>query len=208
MYGYYGYEKELDEIIAETPRHPDGGTLAVNLGISARKNGFRPTIYPFGLRIFDPTWRQLGAKALIHKLEQRYRAVRSRRLKRAVSAHIAYLNVGGRIAFKEPTKNLLVGLLRRRDPILTGLSATYLYETPREWDDAYDDVRGEPSGHFVVICGYYPRSDKFLVADPFETAPVRRTGRYAVPAERLLAAILLGDVTYDAVMLVLGERRA
>lgn len=207
VYGYYGFERDLDEIIAETPRNPDGGTLAVNLGISALKNGFRPTIYPFGLRVFDPTWRRLGRRPLIAKLERRYQAVRSKRLRRAVAAHIAYLNLGGRIRFRESNRKLLVSILRGGDPILTGLSATYLYGTPREFEDAYDDVRGESAGHFVVISGYYPKSDRFVVADPFEKVPLGRSnGRYSVDAERLIASILLGDGSYDAVLLVLGTR--
>ncbi len=206
VYSYYGYEKDLDDIIAETPRNPDGGTLAVNLGISALKNGFRPAIYPFGLRIFDPSWWHLSRRALIRKLEARYTAVRSKRQRRAVAAFIGYLNLGGRLTFREPSKKLLVGILKAGDPILTGLSASYLYGTKRERDDRYDDVGGEPAGHFVVIAGYYPKSDRFVVADPFTKVPMSKSGRYSVGAERLIAAILLGDVTYDANLLVVGER--
>lgn len=207
VYRYYGYEKPLDDIIAETPRNPDGGTLAVNLGISALKNGFRPALYPFGLQIFDPTWRRLPRRELIKKLERRYQAVSGRRFRRAVSAYIAYLNLGGRIVFREPTIGLLVGLLRRGHPILTGLSATHLYRTPREYEERYDDVRGDPTGHFVVISGYHPGQNKFVVVDPFENVPFNKSGKYQVAAERLIAAILLGDVTYDAVLLVVGRRR-
>lgn len=207
VYRYYGYEKALDDIILETPRNPDGGTLAVNLGISALRNAFRPTLYPFGLRIFDPTWRRLPHRELIRKLEERYQAVSGKRFRRAVSAYIGYLNLGGRIAFAEPTKELLLGLLRRGHPILTGLSATHLYRTPREYEDQYDDVRGEPAGHFVVIAGYHPKRDKFVVVDPFENVPFNKSGKYQVDAQRLIAAILLGDVTYDAVLLVVGRRR-
>jgi hypothetical protein len=206
VYSYYGYEKDLTDVIAETPRNPDGGTLAVNLGVSALKNGFEPTIYPFGHRIFDPTWRRLTRRRLIRKLEARYAAVESRRLRRAVSAYIAYLNLDGNIRFKEPRKQLFVDVLAGGDPILTGLSATYLYRTAREYEDRYDDVRGESTGHFVVIAGYYPRTDRFVVVDPFENVPMSRRGRYSVSAERLIAAVLLGDVTYDAVALVLGPR--
>ena len=89
---------------------------------------------------------------------------------------------------------------------LTGLSATYLYQTKREFRNDYDDIRGEPVGHFVVICGYYPRGDRFIVRDPSSHIPFSRTGKYSVSAERLIAAIFLGDATYDAVLLVLAKR--
>ncbi len=206
VYHYYGYEKPLAEIIRETPRNPDGGTLAVNLGMSALANGFHPTLYPFGLRVFDPTWRQLRRRSLVTKLDRRARTVRSRRLRRAVRAYARYLKQGGDIRFPEPSRRLLVDLLRRGHPILTGLNSTYLYGTQREYRDRYDDVRGEAVGHFVVVSGYYPRTDRFAVNDPFRRVPLSRRGRYLVAAERLVSAVLLGDGTYDAVLLVLGKR--
>jgi len=207
VYAYYGYPRAVDTIVGETPRNPDGGTLAVSLGLSALRNGFRPTVYPFGTRVFDPTWRSLRRRPLMAKLEQRLAATDSRRQARAVEAYLVFLGEGGVVRFHEPTTKLLVRILRGRDPILTGLSATFLYETPRERDDRYDDVRGDSVGHFVVVSGYYPRTKRFAVTDPFRNVPMSRTGRYLVPGERLLSAILLGDATYDAVLLVLGRRR-
>jgi hypothetical protein len=206
VYQFFGFDKPLADVIAETPRNPDGGTLAVYLGISALVNGFRPTIYPYSLRVFDPTWRELGFSMIVDKLRQRKKQVESYELRRGIDAHITYLEDGGQLRFDELTRDLLVGLLQAGQPILTGLSATYLYRTPREYNNLYDDIRGEPAGHFVVICGYDPKSDKFVIRDPSNQGPFGGDGKYSVPAERLIPAILLGDVTYDAVLLVLSPR--
>lgn len=205
IYRYYGYQRTLPEVIRETPRNPDGGTLAVYLGTSALRNGFRATIYSYNLRVFDPTWRTLKPSTLIAKLQKRVRAVESRRLQRTLHAYITYLRTGGQVQFGELNTRLLVQILARGCPILTGLSATYLYQAKREFRNEYDDIRGEPVGHFVVICGYYPRGDRFIVRDPASHIPFSRTGKYSVSAERLMAAILLGDATYDAVLLVLAK---
>jgi hypothetical protein len=205
VYRYYGYERPLEEIIHETRRNPDGGTLAVYLGISALRNGFRATMYSYNLRVFDPTWRDLEVSALIDKLRLRADAVGSKRLRASLEAYIAYLEEGGAVRFDDLSRDLLVAILKQGNPILTGLSATYLYGTPRERNDRYDDVRGEPVGHFVVICGYHPDRDRFLVRDPSSHIPFSRTGRYTVESDRLISAILLGDVTYDAVLLVLSR---
>jgi len=206
VYRYYGHEKPLREVIGETERNPDGGTLAVFLGNGALKNGFRATIYSYNLRVFDPTWRSLSRPQLLRKLERRLEAVESIRLRRAVSAYIEYVGRGGSVRFTELSKGLLVSLLQRGRPILCGLSATYLYRRKREFRNRYDDVQGMPVGHFVVICGYYPKSDRFVVRDPASHIPFSRSGRYSVDAERLIAAILLGDVTYDADLLVLAKK--
>jgi len=206
VYRYYGHEKPLREVMSETARNPDGGTLAVYLGTSALKNGFHSTIFSYNLRVFDPTWRSLSHPQLVRKLEKRLVAIESVRLRRAVSAYIEYVGLGGRVRFTELSKGLLVGLLQRGRPILCGLSATYLYRRKREFQNRYDDIRGMPAGHFVVICGYYPKSNRFVVRDPASHIPFSRSGRYSVDAERLIAAILLGDVTYDADLLVLAKK--
>jgi hypothetical protein len=207
VYRYYGRAKPVAEIVGEIPRNPDGGTLAVYLGVNALQAGYAAEIHSYNLRIFDPTWRRLGRSALIEKLGARLRAVRSERLRRAITGHLEFLDLGGAVRFPELTARHLAGILRSGHPIITGLSATYLYRTARERDDEYDDVAGEPAGHFVVISGYYPKSGRFLVRDPSSHIPFSRTGRYSVKAERLIPAVLLGDVTYDAVLLVVKPGR-
>jgi hypothetical protein len=207
VYRYYGYDKPIAHVIRETTRNPDGGTLAVYLGLAALANGFRATIHSYNLRVFDPSWRDLDPPALVHKLRRRLQAVESMRLQRSLEAYIDFIGRGGRVRFEQLGKKLLVRILRQRRPILCGLSATYLYQREREFRNRYDDIRGNPVGHFVVICGYHPRTDRFTVRDPSSHIPFSRSGKYSVDAERLIAAILLGDMTYDADLLVLWKGR-
>jgi hypothetical protein len=68
-------------------------------------------------------------------------------------------------------------------------------------------VRGDPTGHFVVISGYEHWGRRLVVRDPFEHVPDSADGRLVVDAERLTNAILLGDVTYDAVLLEVWPAR-
>ena len=69
-------------------------------------------------------------------------------------------------------------------------------------------MRGEPPGHFVVITGYEHWGRAFSLRDPSAHVPVAEDGRQVVDAQRLTNAILLGDLTYDAVLLELwpGEK--
>ena len=66
-----------------------------------------------------------------------------------------------------------------------------------------DDVAGYPVGHFVVLTGYLPDRREVLVADPYLRNPFARNGLYAVRLQRLINAVLLGIVTYDANLLVI-----
>lgn len=202
-YRYYGRDGDLTEIIRGVRRNPDGGTLAVYLGLAALRDGLAATVYSYNLAIFDPTWERLACDELIERLERRARAVEGERLRRITRAYADFLRAGGKVLIPELGRKLLVDLLSSGRPIITGLSATYLYRTPRELHEEYDDVRGYPVGHFVVISGYDHEQDRFMVVDPSPHTPYSPTGVYPVPAERLMASILLGDSTYDAVLLVL-----
>ena len=205
IYRYHGEDRSLDEVIRDTRRNPDGGTLAVYLALSALVEGWRPTLFSFNLDVFDPTWAHLPPDALAAKLEARRREVEGQRLRRVIRAYVDLLERGGRVRLVDLDRRLLVGLLAAGHPILAGLSATWLYRIARELAEESDDVGGWPVGHFVVISGYQPQDDLFLVVDPSRQIPFGRTGVYPVPSERLMAAILLGDATMDAVLLVLDR---
>ncbi|MDQ3607218.1 MAG: peptidase-C39 like family protein, partial [Gemmatimonadota bacterium] len=107
------------------------------------------------------------------------------------------------------TPALLKRILDADHPILAGLSATHLYRMIRERHDpdtnalVDDDVAGDPIGHFVVISGYEHWGRKFVVLDPSVHVPTWENGRQVVDAQRLINSILLGDLTYDAVLLEL-----
>jgi hypothetical protein len=208
VYDFYGLEVDIEEVITSLERNEDGGTLAVFLGIAALKRGFAARIYSYDLRIFDPTWIRLGPRELAEKIHARFPYLADAKRLRAASAYIRFLEMGGELAFEELTHGLLKTIIDREHPVLAGLSATYLYRHPRErWDEILermvdDDVRGEPTGHFVVISGYDQWGRRLVLLDPFEYTPNSADGgRIWVDADRLINAILLGDVTYDAVLL-------
>jgi hypothetical protein len=93
--------------------------------------------------------------------------------------------------------------------VITGLSATYLYRAMRDIREtnADDDIRGEPVGHFVVLTGYRRDTREILIADPLEN-PLVDSRYYAVRVQRLIGAVLLGIMTYDANLLVIEPKGA
>jgi hypothetical protein len=101
-------------------------------------------------------------------------------------------------------------MFEQKIPVLTGLSATYLYNCSREaWIDnhgTYDDVRGYPTGHFVVLSGYDEKTHNVIVADPYRENPVSRNNYYSVKASRLINSIMLGILTFDANLLVIQTK--
>jgi hypothetical protein len=68
-------------------------------------------------------------------------------------------------------------------------------------------VRGVPTGHFVVLCGYDKQRHTVQVADPYLQNPLGGEHHYEVKMDRLVCAILLGVLTYDANFLVIEPKR-
>lgn len=203
VYRFFGEDPVLENVIAEVPPLPTGGTLGVLLACHALRRGYRATIYTYNLQMFDPTWfipEQRDLPALLRAQA----AVKpdDPKLQVATAAYLEFLELGGHIAYEELGRVLLADLLTDERPVLTGLNATYLYGCARERDEEYDDVAGESMGHFVVLHDYDPETETVVVADPLHENPLYGEPYYEVGVDRLIGAILLGIVTYDANLLV------
>jgi hypothetical protein len=207
VYRYWEHDVSLETVIGAVQPLPEGGTLAVDLACHALREGFAATIYTYNLQIFDPTWFD-GDVDIADKLRQQRKAKRDVKLSIATDSYLEFLSLGGKLRYQELTGALLRRYLNRGIPILTGLSATYLYSCAREFHDDYDDVHGEPMGHFVILSGYDREQREVTIADPLHDNPGYGTHYYRVGMTRLVAAILLGILTYDANLLIVAPRKA
>lgn len=123
----------------------------------------------------------------------------------ASRAYVKFLEAGGKVFQNELNPELIKKYLKESKPILTGLSATYLYGTQREIPSSnkFDSIRGEPVGHFVIINGYDESTNTAYIADPMNSNPLNSSQYYGVNFDRLINSIMLGIVTYDANILIL-----
>lgn len=210
VYRYFGDRMGLDELVADVPRIEGGGTLAVNLANHALRRGYGALIVTYNLTVFDPSWFEGKTPNLVERLRAQLRVKPDRKLAEATEAYLEFLRLGGELAMEDLTPALLRGWLERDRPILTGLSATFLYRSPREvgTDELdEDDLRGVPTGHFVVLCGWDAEERMVRVADPLEDRPHFQEHIYWLPVERVINAVLLGVLTYDANLLLLEPPR-
>jgi hypothetical protein len=210
IYRYYGDTIPLEQIIEEHRSLREGGTLAVFLGCHALRRGYKATIYTYNLQVFDPSWFVPEPKNLPERLRAQLKYKDDPRVQAATHGYVEFLELGGKIRYEDLTRGLIRRYLKRGLPILTGLSATYLYQTPREYgpNDDYDDLRGHPSGHFVVLCGYEKEARLVTVADPMHPNPMAPAQFYDVNIDRVLCSILLGILTQDANLLIVEPASA
>lgn len=212
IYRYFDDPIHLSQVISEVKDLKEGGTLAVYLACHALRRGYKATIYTYNLQLFDPTWFISNGPNISEKLklQLRYKDDDSL-LNTAMHAYLKYLELGGQLRFEVLNPGLIRKYLKREIPILTGLNATYLYDSSREFVEGqrlvYDDIRGESTGHFVVLAGYDRVFRNVLIADPLKPNPVSSHQQYEVNIYRLICSIMLGIVTYDDNLLIIEPRK-
>lgn len=204
VYRYFGDENDLSALVKEIPRNSDGGTLAVHLANHALGRGYKVRVVTWNIQVFDPSWFAGGALRISEGLRRQAEVKPDPKLRDASLSYARFLSLGGEIEFRDLESGLLRTPLQRGLPIITGLSATFLYGAIRErpHDQEPDDVRGEPVGHFVVLTGYVPGTREVHVSDP-HPSPVGHAHRYTVGMNRVLGAVYLGALTHDANLLIL-----
>lgn len=210
IYRYFGDQISLDQVIREAPTWEHGGTIAVFLACHALERGYEATIYTYNLVMFDPTWFTIPGVDIAARLRLQQEHKPDPRIEVATTGYLRFLELGGKLRFEDLTSGLIRGFLKNGQPILTGLSSTYLYHSSREFGpaDEDDDVRGSAQGHFAILAGYDSTARSVLIADPYLDNPVAGGHFYKVPIERTVGAILLGVLTFDANLLIIRPRGA
>jgi hypothetical protein len=208
IYRYFGDEIPLHQVVSEVPQLATGGTLAVYLAVHALRRGYKATIYSYNLQIFDPTWASARSEEIAEKLKLQASFKKADPgLEVATKGYLEFLELGGELRFEVLTAGLIRRYLKRSLPVLSGLSATYLYNSAREYSEGndliLDDIRGKSMGHFVVLAGYDKQDRTVLIADPFLPNPVSSGQYYRVNILRLVCAIMLGTLTFDGDLLII-----
>lgn len=205
VYQFYGDPIPLESVIAEVDYLEDGGTLGALLAVHALKRGYKTTIYSYNLQVFDPSWFDKDSDFLIDRLQKQLEFKKDNKLHTASQAYIQLLQAGGKLKFEDLRASVIRKYLKKEHPIIVGLSATYLYKSTREFGPTlnYDDLRGEPQGHFLLLHGYKADSREVFIADPIIKNPLEEGQVYKMNIDRVMNAILLGIVTYDANLIII-----
>jgi hypothetical protein len=208
LYQYYNDDLSIQQIINEIPALETYGTLAVLLGCHALNRGYQVNLHAINLYVFDPSWFKQRHVSLIDKLKKQLEHAQDQKIHFATKAYIQFLQLGGKIHCSSIKKDLICDYLSRKIPMLTGVNATYFYQTMRDYTPSaqlgvYDEWEGEQSGHFIVIHGYHQSEDKLSIADPFVPHPISRHPYYAISYDHWLHAHLLGAVSYDTELLAI-----
>jgi hypothetical protein len=211
LYHYFGDTITLAQTIGEVSYLETGGTLGVLLGCHALERGYRATLHSVNIQVLDPTWVSGSRENLAAKLRLQEQRNNDPKIKMTSAAYGRFLEGGGELIFGEVSFGTLSSYFDAKLPVLSGLSATYLYKNMRDYTGEkqqviYDEWRGAPSGHFVVLRGCNKKKREVHVADPYTPQPLSVDRYYSLSFSHWLHAHLLGIITYDAELLVIQKR--
>lgn len=209
VYSFYYDNISLTDTVKEITQFSDGGgTLASVLGKHALNRGYKATIVSFNINVFDPSWFGKDNKFILSKIKEGIENNKtSKKHIYALKAYEDFLKAGGNLKFQDLSKYFLRDILKNKIPILTGLSSTWLYRDKREnpITNEYDDVSGQPAGHFVIIDGY-SENNNFSICDPYHKNPINLSNHYYIDGDRLVNSILLGISSYDGNLLLIEKK--
>lgn len=204
IYRFWGLDIPLEQVVEEVHSVPDGGTSAVNLALHALDKGFRCTIFTSNLALFDPTWFEPKGRTVVEGIKGEILAKNDPKLKIVLESYLEYLERGGLLFMEDLSFDLIASIVSEKVPLIAGLSCTWLYRCKRELPTGEpDDLAGDSTGHFVVVYGVDKKGRQFAVADPEGDHPLSDEHCYSIGASRLIGAIMLGIVTYDAKLLMI-----
>ena len=208
IYSFYGDPISLDQVIAETTKVPGGGTVLVHLALHALRRGYRADTWVSNVRHMDPTWFKTKTD-IAAKLEARAAAkgiLDDPRYGPMVTGFREFLERGGRLHWRDLTPRAIGGILKQGVPLLAGTNGTYLYQCARETPEGPDDVRGDPFGHFLVVCGYRTKDMTVSIADPLMDNPLTGSKYYRASVYRLIGSIFLGAASDDGNLLMVRPK--
>lgn len=208
IYEFYNDRISLSDVIKQVEQFDDGGTIGALLAVHALERGYGVTAYSYNLQIFDPTWFGAESPFMIDRLKRQLEYKRTPKFEIVTNAYIRYLELGGKLIFDDLRPSIISKYLKRNQPVIAGLSATCLYKSAREYghDLEYDDLRGHPTGHFVLLHGYDKETREIYIADPISQNPLGVGQCYKMKIDRVINAILLGIVTYDANLIIISPK--
>jgi hypothetical protein len=176
---YYGDPTSLSEILANVKMFPSG-TPPSYLALGAKKLGYKTKLISFDVDYVDPSWKNASKKEIAEKLRKRLPTLKDKSAKMRTRGLLTALKGGVDLEIQIPSEKILIGYLKGGIPPIITLSYNVLHNYKRKFNDKQDDVKGHPSGHYVVVSGY---DDKNLII----TDPSRRLGgTLKVPKEKLI----------------------
>jgi len=211
---FFKDDKSIDEIKKHVKMFKGIGCYDSHLALGAIELGYTPIVYSFNRRIFHPSWSDLNADKLLEKLIEKKKKLEGEKKKPdanlsqlrkdliSIEGYIELLKKGVELHLSPLSRDLILKYLKEGLPVIVALDMSYLYSAPN-FDDEFEM---EHTTHFVVIYGFDPSDNTFLIADPwYEIKLDNKNGKYKRDTDIIINAILYADYCNDADLLIIKK---
>jgi len=210
---YYGTNLELKEVVKEISNCEVDelklGASECELGMFAIKRGFKSTVVSLDVRRFDATWFELSSEELKKKLELRSEFLHklspedikegqgTQYLDNVTKYYSEYLEKEGKVKFLPISKELIKKYIDNKIPVIALVSSQLYFKKARKYNGEFDDIKGKPTGHWIVVSGY--DENNFIITDPADD--LEKDGNVKMEQNYLISSIN----TYGPVMLIIEK---
>ncbi|MBD3280341.1 hypothetical protein GF389_02360 [Candidatus Dojkabacteria bacterium] len=166
-------------------------TYLPQLALYAHKNNLKIKYLQSNPREISPNWKGLESDKYLETLKKFQEEMDKESIwKKNLKFLIEYIEAGGEIEVDDLSREKISQYLAEGYVVLAAVEQTWLWGKRKvKGKIEYDDLKGKPSGHFVVI--YKEDGDDFLVSDPYPTGLEGKEGLYRVSKDTMLVSILV-----------------
>ncbi|MBT3984899.1 hypothetical protein HOD38_03165 [archaeon] len=210
---YYGTKLELKEVVNEISScEVDDlklGASECELGLFAMKRDFKSTVISLDVRRFDATWFDLSKEELKKKLELRSKFLHNlspedfkegqgtQYLDNVTKYYSEYFEKDGKVKFLPISKELIKKYIDKKIPVIALVSSQLYFKKARKYNGKFDDIKGKPTGHWIVVSGYTDKN--FIITDPADD--LEKDGNVEMEQNYLISSIN----TYGPVILIIEK---
>lgn len=205
IYSYFGIKVPLEKLLDDLKIDKYTGTFTAQLGLHAKNSGLQTLILCSNPYYVSPAWSKLDNQTIYKKIGgwlafelQGKNKIRKNKFKKGTRFILAYIKNGGKIKIIDLTTRLIDGYLDQGYLMTGAIEESWLWEKRKIPKTAeFDDIKGIPQGHFVVLYGH--DAENYFVSDPYPTGLEGKNGLYKVKKDKFLVSCLFWEATLLAV---------
>lgn len=198
IYEHFGIKTSLHQILNDLKIDDKKATYPAQLAVDIKKHGLSTILLTSSPRLVAPNWVNHENKEIIEKLSKWLKKHKNDKWSGNVKHLLTYLKHNGDILITDLTTKLIDEYLDQGYLVMPCLEDSWIWGQRKIKGKAeFDDIAGEPRGHFVVVYG--KEDNEYLVSDPYPTGLQNREGIYRIDKDKLLVATLFWSATIVAV---------
>ena len=154
---YYNINKNYEDLTKEITVYKNIGTYMPQLGLYFLEKGLKTKIITMNQYIFTKQDMNKTQKEILELIKKLLKEPKKERFKKPLEYYKKYLEKGGEIEIKIPTKNDIQKSIQKKEPLIVNLTTNFLVLDKPIFNLHYNTIYGIDEQHIYAID---PRADE------------------------------------------------